>query len=163
MRHFIKFSEISQQIYATSKYYSNQTVPLTGESWSVSLPTLKADTINDIVLTIPKIFGEYMTRDKSMLFLSSKIPDFRSYFKGLYFQLISSGNPIFLSLNVSSPGTYGTPVNYFTVYMHDENATSMSYDFLLDAKAVDAAYNLYKHDFSTAEAGKKIQHDNMHY
>jgi len=161
--HFIKFSEISQQIYATSKYYSNQTVPLTGESWSVSLPTLKADTINDIVLTIPKIFGEYMTRDKSMLFLSSKIPDFRSYFKGLYFQLISSGNPIFLSLNVSSPGTYGTPVNYFTVYMHDENATSMSYDFLLDAKAVDAAYNLYKHDFSTAEAGKKIQHINDRY
>jgi hypothetical protein len=161
--HFLKFSEISQQIYSTSKYYSNQTVPLTGESWSVPLPTLQADTINNIVLNIPKIFGEYMTRNKSMLFMSNTVSDFRSYFKGLYFQIISSGNPVLSSVSVASPGSYGSYSNYFTVYMRDEVDNVMSYDFLLDAKITNAAYNLYKHDFSTAQAGKMIQHINDRY
>jgi hypothetical protein len=157
--HFLKFSEISQQIYTTSKYYSNQIVPLTGESWSVSLPALQADTVNDIILTVPKIFGEYMTREKAKL----REPDFRLYFKGLYFEIISADNPIYTIVSVKSPGSTGYYSNYFTVYMHDEVGTSMSYNFLLDAKIQNASYNLFKHDFSTAQADKKIQHINDRY
>jgi len=117
---------------------------------------MKADTVNDISVTCPVEFGEYMTRDKAKL----KLPDFRSYFKGLYFQLISDGTPIFVSLSVASKGVSGSYVNYFTVYMHDENGSSMSYDFILDANSQNAAYNLYKHNFSTADPSKRIKHIN---
>jgi hypothetical protein len=161
--HYLKFSEISQQIYTTSKYYSNQIVPLTGKNWTVALPTLRADTINEIVVKIDTSFGSYLTREKSMVFINNNKPDFRSYFKGLYFQIISTGSPIFTSLSVTSPGFTGISYNYFTVYMHDENASSKSYDFRLDAKASNAAYNLFGHDFNTAEPGKKIQHINDMY
>jgi hypothetical protein len=161
--HFIKFSEISQQIYDTLPYYSNQIVPLTGESWSVALPTLRPDTINDIVVTVPKAFGEYMTRTKSMLFMSNNRPDFRSYFKGLYFEIISTGNPIFTSLTLQSSGTRGLFYNNFTVYIHDANANPLSYDFVMDSYSKNAAYNIYKHDFSTAAADKRIKHINDRY
>lgn len=161
--HFLKFSEISQQLDYTLPYYSNQTVPLTGESWNVSLPILRADTINDITLTIPKTFGEYITRTKSMLFMSDTTADFRSYFKGLYFEIISSGNPIFTSLSLQSSGSNSTYTNYFTLYMRDAVDAALTYDFPIDLYNTNAAYNLYNHDFSTAEPNKKIKHINDRY
>ncbi|MGD0340212.1 MAG: DUF4270 family protein [Bacteroidales bacterium] len=162
-QHQLIMSEISRQIYTDSAYYSNQTVPLTGKTWTVTLPTLRADTINSVEVTIPTEFGEYLFRDKSMLFMSSTVPDFRSYFKGLYFQLISTGNPVFTSLSVASSTSSSSYADYFTVYAHDENQVASSYNFLLDAKIQNAAYNLFKHNFSTAEAGKRIQHINDGY
>jgi hypothetical protein len=170
--HILKMSEISQRIYDTLPYYSNQTVPLTGDEWDIALPTLRADTINDIVVTIPNTFGEHLIRDKSMLFMKDStsasgikiiIPDFRSYFAGLSFKLISPTNPVFVSLSIQSVGTTGTPVNYFTVYTHNGVQVSSSYDFLLGARHVTASFDLFNHDFSTAEAGKKIKHINDGY
>jgi hypothetical protein len=165
--HFLKFSEISQQLYPKTKYYSNQTPPLTGvaDSWSVTLPSLRADTINDIVVTIPKTFGEHIIRDKAMLFMkdSSVISDFRSYFKGLYFEIFSPDAPIFASVSLASSGSNSSYTNYFTLYMHDEVAKSLVYDLPIDLYNTNAAYNLFNHDFSTAEPDKKIKHINDMY
>jgi hypothetical protein len=159
--HYLKISEISRQLYLDSSYYSNQTVPLTGKVWdNIAIPTLKDDTINSVEIMLPNEFGEYLTRDKSKLFISNTRADFRSYFKGLYFQLVSPANPIFLSLSLSAPGSYEDYTNYITVYMHNEVGVSESHNFLLNPKIAIASYNLYKHDFSTGTVGKKIEHLN---
>lgn len=121
--HYLRISEVSRQLYLDSSYYSNMTVPVTGKVWdNIALPTLKDDTINSVVITLPVEFGEYLCRDKSKLFMSNTRPDFRSYFKGLYFQLVSPTKPIFLSLSLSAPGSYEDYTNYITVYMHNEVA-----------------------------------------
>jgi hypothetical protein len=151
-------SEIAEQIYTDSTYYSSQTVPLTGYSVTCSLPSdLQADTINNIVIDVPVSFGEYITRDTSMLFHSSSKPDFRSYFKGIYFQLVSDES-IFLSLSVAPPTTSYS--NYFLFYMHDGYGTAITFVFTLDAVSRNAAFNLYVHDYNAAEPAKKIEHIN---
>jgi hypothetical protein len=95
--------------------------------------------------------------------MQSDTIDFRTFFNGLYFQLVSPTNPAFVSLSVASVGSSGTPVNYFTVYTHNGYQNSLSYDFLLGARHVSAAFNLFNHNFSTAEPDKKIQHINDGY
>ena len=66
---YLSFWEIDKQIYTDSTYYSNQYVPLTGfKVADILLPKLKADTINSIEIDIPIAFGDYLTRDTSMLF-----------------------------------------------------------------------------------------------
>ena len=162
---YLRLSEIAKEIYTDSAYYSNQIPPLTGfKVDDILLPTLKADTINDIKVVVPTSFGEYLTRgDRSMLFMSDSRPDFRSWFKGLYFQIYSPNDPIFVSLSVASPGSTGTYSNYFTLYYHDEYGTGYQYLFLLDATNTNASYNIYKHDFTAGEAGKKIPHINDNY
>jgi hypothetical protein len=162
--HYIKLSEISRQIYTDSVYYSNQTVQLTGKSWiSDALPILNGDSTNNLELRIPRQFGEYLTRDKSMIFLSNDVPDFRSYFKGLYFQMVSPAEPLLASLSVASPGATGSYSNYFAVYMTVDDTISNTAFFLLDAVSTNASYNLFSHIFSTAKPDKKIQHINDRY
>jgi hypothetical protein len=170
--HQLKFSEISEHLYDTAKYYSNKPITLTGKDWTVDLPKLRADTINDIVITIPtnspndpSDFGVYLTRTQSMLFDTSSViaPDFRSFFKGLYFQILSPGNPILTTLSIARPGSNATYVNYFTVYVQDDHGNSTGYDFIIDAKSRQAGLNLFEHDFAKGEAGKKISHLNDSY
>jgi hypothetical protein len=168
--HHLDISEISNQLYATTdqKYYSNQIPPLTGKSWTnISLPALRHDTVNDIVVTLPNEFGEYLTRDKSKLFVSSDTGrskhDFRSYFKGLYFQLVSPGNPVFLTLSLAPNNPTVAYVNYITLYIHNDVGTQLAYQFLLKPNRQLASYNLFKHDYSTGDIGKKIEHINDKY
>jgi hypothetical protein len=155
--HILKLSEIAEQIYTTSTYYSNKSVQLTGYSIDVEMPELQADTINDIVLDLPVEFGDSLTRDPSMLMYDTTKKDFRSFFKGLDFRLTSAGDPVFLTLSLSPTGVYN---NYFAVYYHDEVDKPKELYFILDAMARNACFNTYSHDFNTAEPGKKIQHIN---
>ena len=162
--HYLTLSEISEQIFTDSTYYSSQPVPLTGFTVTdIPLPKLKADTINNIVIDIDTTFGRYLTRDTSMLFHHSSKPDFRSYFKGLLFQLTSPEDPVFVSLSIDPPGDYGTYANYFVLYMHDINSNTKVFYFIIDAVSHNAAFNLYKHDFNAAEPDKKINHINDNY
>jgi hypothetical protein len=156
--HYLRLSQISQQIYTDSAYYSNQTVPLTGYVVdSILLPTLQADTINDIILNLPVSFGDSLTSDTSMLSYT-KGHDFRSFFKGLYFQLFSPNDPLFVSLSVAPASSYGYYNNYFVLYMHDEFSLSKTFVFILDAYTKNAAYNRYIHHFEEGEVGKRMQH-----
>jgi len=158
---YLNLSEINDVLSIDSTYYSGQPVSLTGYSErNILLPELQADTINNIEINIPVSFGDYLTRDTSKLFYSSNEPDFRSFFKGLYFHLSPSSNPIFASLSIDPPGTYETYSNYFVLYMHDESMASKEFYFILDAFSRNACFNRYVHDFSTAEPDKLIKHIN---
>jgi hypothetical protein len=156
----LKMSEIAEQIYPDSVYYSSRQVPLTGYSVEVPLPELRADTINDINLNLPVSFGEYILRDTSMLFHSDTESDFRSYFRGLYFELKPVGNPVFITMNISAPGDFETYKHQLNIYMHNEEGYIYVFILTVDARTKNAAFGVYNHDFSTADADKKIVHIN---
>ena len=157
----LTISEIAEQIYYDSAYYSNSPVPLTGyDAATLVLPALKADTINNLVLDLPVEFGNYLLRDTSQLFHSNSRPDFRAYFKGLYFRITSSTAPLLLTLKLAPPSSLGYSYNYFIVYYHDDSDIVKEYYFILDAKSKNAYFNRYSHDFSTADPDKKISHIN---
>ena len=161
---YLSFSRIAKQIYTDEVYYSNEVVPLTGfRIEDIPLPDLKADTINNLVLDIPLVFGDSVTSDTSMLFHHSTKPDFRSYFKGLLFEITSPEEPVFVSLSIDPPGVYETYMNYFIIYLHDEVGTPREYPLILDAFSRNAAFNIFKHDYSTAHPDKKIKHINDGY
>jgi hypothetical protein len=157
--HLIRLSEISERLYDSALYYSNQTVPLTDSTWLCTLQEgLKADTINTVTIDVPLSFGRYLTRDTSMFAYTSK-KDFRSYFKGLYFQMEPSIDPLFLSLTLDYQGSYSYS-NYFVLYMHDVSGNTKSFSLLLDAQSSNAGFNTFVHNFDAAEPSKKIQHLN---
>jgi hypothetical protein len=162
--HTLKISEIANQIYPDSAYYSSRHVATTGYSVDdIELPVLRTDTINDIVLNIPITFGEYLIRDATQLFYSNTKADFRAFFKGLYFQMKSSANPTLISLSVAQPATLGGYYNYFVVFLSNAAGSKSQYTFILDASNKNAAFNKFSHNFNTVTPDKKIQHINDNY
>jgi len=162
--HYLRMQEIDRQIYVDTVYYSNDPIPLTGFSIpDIQLPQMRTDTINQIIVDIPNSFGEYITRNMGMLFHDNSRPDFRSYFKGLKFSLVSSGDPIFLSLSLASPGVLSISQNYFVMYFHDEVDVPDEYFFILDAKTNNARFNTFFHNFDDADPVRKISHINDTY
>jgi hypothetical protein len=161
----LKLLETSEQIYTDKEYYSSREVPLTGvELANVEIPSLKEDTINDVTIKLPASMGNYIIRDPTMLFYSNIKPDFRSYFKGIYFQMSAGADPLLVSLSVAPPSSIGYYNNTMVFYMHDTSTgTLKNFFFVLDAMNQNAAYNKIAHDFSTAEPDKKIQHINDGY
>jgi len=163
--HSISFYEIANQIYPDSAYYPNTPIPTTGfQVTNVVLPKLRTDTINDIELPLPENgvpFGKYLTRDVSKLFYNNNTPDFRAYFRGLYFQMDPSTDPFLISLSLLSDQT--TYYNYFALFGHDTNGATVEYTFNLDAKNTNASFNVFSHDYSTATLGSKMIHLNTTY
>jgi len=159
--HTLRLSEIAEQIYTESAYYSNKPVLLTGyEVADIELPVLKPDTINDIALTLPIEFGNYLTRDTAKLFYSNNKDDFRTFFKGLYFQMSSGSDPMLVALSLQQLSSSNSYNNYFALYMHDEDDVLKIFYFILDAKNRNASFNRFSHDFNTASPEKKIEHIN---
>jgi len=164
--HSLEIAEIGNQIYPDTAYYSS-TDPDTAGLFRVTdivLPKLRTDTVNDIELKLPGngvAFGEYLTRDTSKLFYNNKIADFRSYFKGLFIQMTPSNDPYLISLSLAYNQT--NYYNYFTMYVHDTAHITKTYSFILDAKNINASYNVFSHDFTTATQGDKMIHMNTTY
>jgi hypothetical protein len=162
----LSISEIANQLYVDTAYYPNTHIDTTGFSvTNIVLPAMRTDTINDIVLSLPGngiSFGNYLTRDTTKLFYNNNLSDFRSFFKGLYFRLNStSSDPYLISLSLLyDQSAYH---NYFVLYTHDSNGTANQYSFILDAKNVNATFNTFSHDFSTATLGDKMVHRNTTY
>ena len=172
--HTLRLSEISELIYPDSVYYSNRPVPLTEyEVNNIELPILKAYTINDITLKLPLEFGNYLTRDTLKLFYSENnihyspdYPDFRSFFRGLYFQMNPSSDPLLISLYLEPPiSNTNHPVseNALVLYMHDDLGVQKEYTFILDAKIRNAAFSRFSHNYLTADPDKRIKHINDGY
>jgi hypothetical protein len=159
--HFLRLSEIADQIYTDSLYYSDTQTDTTAFGLTVQLPKLKPDTVNNISVGLPVEFGEYLIRDTTQLFYNNKIPDFRSFFKGLYFRLSATSDPLMIGFSllteVTSGGSYN---NYFVIFMHDTSDVKYRYYFILDPVHPNACYNKFSRDFSTAEPDKRIQHIN---
>jgi hypothetical protein len=167
---YLRLSEIDEQLNIDSIYYSNKQVPLNGYVVpDIKLPKLKADSANYIEVEVSEEFGYHLLSDTSKLFHDNSRPDFRSYFKGLKFSLISEGDPLFLTLSLAPPDYLGGHVNYFTLYMTDGSGIPFEYQFILDAKSKNARFNTYSHDFTVASPEKRIMHigdgvkDNLSY
>jgi hypothetical protein len=164
--HTLSLYEISDEIFTDSAYYTRTPLNLTGfKVANILLPKLSPDSINqDVGLLLPNKgveFGNYLIRDTTKLFYNNNIPDFRSYFKGFYFQLDPSSEPLLLSLSLVYDLT--TYYNYFVLYGHDNDGVEKDYSFILDAKNANAAYNRYSHDYTTATQGDKMAHVNTTY
>jgi hypothetical protein len=164
--HTLSLSELANQIFVDTAYYPNSPIALSGFHMSdIPIPSLRADTINNITLSLPGNgveFGKYLTRDTTKLFYNNNNPDFRSYFKGLYLQLNSTNtDPYLLSLSLTfNSSNYN---NYFILYIHDSIGTAKQYSLILDAKNTNASFNTFNHDFSTATTGDKMAHLNTTY
>jgi hypothetical protein len=162
--HSLRISEISEQIYPDSSYYSDRAVPLAGyELPEIELPALRADTVNDISISLPVEFGYYLTRDTAQLFYSNTKSDFRSFFKGLFFQMNTASDPLLISLSLAQPTVIGNSYNYIILYMHDETGAYKNFYFILDAMNKNAAYDRFTHNFNTATLGNKMAHRNTTY
>jgi len=154
--HFLRIREIADVIYNDSTYYSSQNVPVTSfEIPDILLPVLHADTINNIELVVDNYFAQYILRDTSRLKYTDDV-DFREFFRGLHFHIVSDGDPVLVSLSVASPAAFGYYSNYFEIYGHDGLLAAKKMTFLLDAVSTNANFNLYRHDFSTAQAGAHV-------
>ena len=151
--HTLSISEIKDQIYVKTPYYSSTAVNTAGgfSITGIKLPTLRTDTINDVELKLPGngiAFGNYLTRDTLKLFYNNNVPDFRAFFKGMYFQMDPSSDPMLVSLSlVYDQQNY---YNYFILYGHDDSGNAKDYYFILDAKNQNAAFNKFSHDYTTA-------------
>jgi hypothetical protein len=163
----LSFYEIADQIYTDSSYYSNNSVPLSGTRVTdLILPELKADTVNNIVIKLPDpAFATWLMRDTSKLMHSNIKPDFRSYFKGLYFELNSGSDPLLLTLNPANDNSGFLLIdryykNFFVVYFHDGEGNEGSYYFIIDAINRNASFNTFSHNISTATGDQRIQHYN---
>lgn len=160
--HRLRLSEISEELSTDNEYYSDETISLTGYRIpDLLLPDLQLDTINNVSIDIPVEFGNYILRDTLMLFHDDDDPDFRSYFKGLYFQLISpEDKSVLLTLSLEPPASFGENVNYFIIFMHDEENNQLEYRLMMDAVQQNACFNRYIHNFNTAYPENKIRHIN---
>jgi hypothetical protein len=158
--HTLRLSEIGKQIYTDSAYYSDQKVDTTGYGISLELPRLKTDSTNNVVMNVPIEFGKHLTLDTSKLFYNNNLLDFRSYFKGLYFHITSSTNPVLAAINLQPASSTGGYSNYFVLFGHDDLGTYKEFYFILDAVNRNAAFNLIEHKHSTATRGSLLQHLN---
>lgn len=166
--HTLSIYEIAQELSTSEKYYSTTKVPLAGFSMDIPLPAMPEDSTSSISVKLPDLsMANRILADTSKLFHSNKVPDFRSYFKGLYFKLTSTGDPMMTFISLAHTGsTEGTFIidryysNYFVIYLHDGSGNKKEYYLILDAVNRNASFSLFSHDFTTADPGKRIQHYN---
>lgn len=162
--HSIRISAIANQIYTDVSYYSNSPVPLTDSTWTIPLPALKADTINELRIKIPNRIARFLLRDSTKLFYNNAVPDFRAYFKGFYFQMEPQNDALFTYLSSIPTPNRGYYNNAFVMYYTDLTTnTPLQYLFVIDANNKNAAFNKFTHDFSTATKGDKMVHVNTTY
>ena len=158
----IRLSEISTRFIQIQ--YIIQILRLIQQDFEITaqLPILKPDTINNISVSLPVEFGEYLIRDTTKLFYSNTKPDFRSYFKGLYFRISASSDPLMVAFSLVTRRCkrwYITIIILYS-YMHDTAYVNQRYYFILDPVHPNACYNKFYRDFSTADPDKKIEHIN---
>jgi hypothetical protein len=166
INHTIRISEISEQIYTDSVYYSNRKAALTGYVLPDILlqSGLRQDTINNVSLRLPVEFGNYLIRDTKKLFYSNTKPDFRAYFKGLYFQMLPSpDDPLLISLSLAPPTSLGNFYNYIVLFMHDASGVVKEFYLNLDAQNRNASYNRFLHDYNSATSGNKMIYRNTSF
>jgi len=165
--HSISIYEIADQLSSDSAYYSNTSLHLTGvKAINLALPTLRTDTLNDVGLLLPGNgieFGKYLMRNPNMLFYNNNLSDFRSYFKGIYFQMDPSPDPMLVSLSLTYNLTTAIYYNYIALYGHGSDGVAASYTFILDAKNSNAAYSRFSHKYGTATSGDTLLHRNTTY
>jgi hypothetical protein len=166
--HILNMYEIDDLLSTDAIYYTKDTVSYAGFSVSDTLPALKADTVNNIVIDLPRALADRLLQDTSKLFHSNTQPDFRSYFKGLHFTITSEGDPVMATLSLANNNEGYLIIdryykNFFVLYYRDAANVKKTFYFMLDAVNKNAAYNLIDHDFSTALEENRIENVNNFY
>jgi hypothetical protein len=146
----LEMYEISEYLYKDSAYYSNKPVQIESHLGTFHLAGAKADTVLEIRL--PSTIAAHLMRDTSKLFISSTEPDFREFFKGVYFTLADRPQYSFFSLRT------GASTSGIQVYYHTSSVANGTYSFVLSDKS--AKYKRITHDHSTAEPDKMAKHIN---
>jgi len=145
--------EIDEVLSSDSVYYVNRDPIIRDLLFSVPIQGVTGDTL--ITYKIPISVGYWMTRDTSMLFLSNDSADFRTFFKGLYFEYLPSVNDHILNIDMVNGQTF------FNVHYTNAANASAAYSYSVNSKCI--RYNRLIHDFSTADPDKKINHINDYY
>ena len=153
--HYISLYEATDYLSKDSVYYSDKVVHKGLNFGTYAIPTLKVDTVSTVVIPLPNSVGAYLMRDTAMLFHSNTIPDFRSFFRGLYVTLQDSPDPLFLTTYLTST----EPGGGILVYFQNKKGTGQVFAFIISDKSV--VYNRYTHDFTKASPDKKILHLNQ--
>lgn len=146
--HYLRLYETGTLLRDTLDYFSNQdpdTIKFLGE---YLLPPLKADSSYSIRLE--NWVADYLLRDTSMFLPATKF--YTEYFKGLYVGIRSEADPVLVSMTAAD-----SPLA-ITIHFHDTSDAKYTYSFVATERAVN--YNLYKHDFTTADPDKQIRHVN---
>jgi hypothetical protein len=151
-KHQIILRETTRQLTTGVKYYSDQDPDTAGGKnfGSYPLSPISKDTAQALNVTLPVWVGEYLLRDTLKLFQEDNASDFRSFFKGLYVTLENPAKPFLAAM------TFETTDFTIRVYYHSfKSGQSLYYDFIMNANSI--RYNRYRHNFSSATAGAKIQ------
>jgi hypothetical protein len=140
-------------LYNDTEYYSDTPVNTTGFGVSAIIPELRSDTINNISINLPIVFGEYLIRDTSKLFYTTDPAeeDFRNYFKGIYITIpsASAADPFLIGLDFNYDA-YNYQ-NYIVLYLRHSDGIRDSYSFLLDSRRENARFTKIEHDFSAKD------------
>ena len=162
----ISLYEINEKLSEDSTYYSTRDPHAINFLGSFALPKIEKDTIQELEVPLPISLGEYLTRDTTRLIQESSEKDFRNFFNGIYVTVKEGGSPpdkgeinggpLLLILSFD-PNSYNIPF-YIVLYYHTPTQSNLIFSFRINEKSV--RYNRYYHDFSTAEADKKIKHIN---
>jgi hypothetical protein len=147
---WLEMYEISEYLNRDAAYYSNKPVQIESLLGTFHLAGAKADTVLEIRL--PSSIAAHLLRDTSKLFISSTEPDFRQFFKGVYFTLVDRPTHSFFSLRT------GASTSGIQIYYHTDSVANATYSFVLSDKS--AKYKRISHDFSTAEPDKRANHVN---
>ncbi|MGQ9620112.1 MAG: DUF4270 family protein [Bacteroidales bacterium] len=162
----ISLYEITEKLSSDSTYYSTRDPHAGYFIGSFPLPKVEKDTSQQLEISLPLSFGEYLIRDTTMLFQESGEKDFRDFFKGIYVTVserdknsgkgIINGGPLLLIFAFETSSS-SSPF-YITLYYHTYNQSNLTYYFIINNNSV--RYNRYYHDFSTAQPELGIKHIN---
>ncbi len=174
--------EINEILSSDSSYLVGRDMSVERQITSFSIPPLEEGSDTVLVVDLPVSFGEYILRDTSMLFKSNNIPDFRTYFKGLYFSYPQSDNYHMLYINISGlmPGSSDpsrivprsfssivqrvtgqvslTSNSTITIYYTDAEDNDRVYILLMNNTC--AKYSHFVHNYELADPEKKIKYIN---
>jgi hypothetical protein len=153
--------EIVELLSPDSVYYSNRDPHAVKILANEFMPVVTKDSAQSLVVELPISMGEYLMRDPSKLFQDTLSSDFRSFFNGIYCKMLP--NSIVKGINTDSLTLMALTFNqsdflirvYYTTAV---STTTLYYDFTINPSS--ARYNIYSHDFESAEPDKKISHVN---
>jgi hypothetical protein len=156
--------EVDEMLSTDSIYYSNRDPHATNHLATELMPVVKKDSAQSLIVDLPVEMGEYLMRDPSKLFQDDPATDFRSFFNGIYCQMVPSSAKGFGKGSATDSLmlialTFEQSSFLIRVYYSTTSSTQgFFYDFTINPNS--ARYNLYSHDFETAEPDKKINHVN---
>jgi len=156
--------EVNEMLSQDSIYYSNRDPHATNHLATELLPMVKKDSSQSLIVELPVSMGEYLMRDPSKLFQDDPATDFRSFFNGIYCQMVPAAGKGFAkgaatdSLMLIALTFEQSSFLIRVYYSTTASTQGFYYDFTINPNS--GRYNLYSHDFETAEPDKKIMHVN---